>query len=275
MEAELFELKRRLARAERQTRTLLILFFAAIVAGVILTAARPATTQTVSTTVKAPFTVVDDQGRRLVEIGRGNGGDGSVTTFSHRGNFALTSLGSGDSGGQLHIYDEHNNMGAAVGVEDLGGVIGGSIFVGSSRGQSYATLSAPGDACELDIRGLGGRATVGVPHNPRIGFNSGPRHFGPALELQSQIDGTEVTLWPHPRYNGRYVFTDEANRNHTLGAVLAPSRPRPSTPRKAAPNGSLLSPERIGVRERWRSDHEHPFVRSPSPRSLGRLCGPL
>lgn len=69
MEHRLAELERRLARAEQRARLMVGLGLGALVGATVLMAAKPAVTQTPGSTVKAPFTVVDTQGRPLLEVG--------------------------------------------------------------------------------------------------------------------------------------------------------------------------------------------------------------
>jgi Protein of unknown function (DUF4058) len=74
----------------------------------------------------------------------------------------------------------------------------------------------------------------------------------------------------------RVVEVYAVSLRQRLPRIRIPLRdPDPDTVMDLPAIRSLLSPHRVWVRERWRSDHEHPFVRSPSPRSFGRLCGPL
>jgi hypothetical protein len=68
VEQRLAEMERRLARAERRSRVASLTAAAGIAAALILGMVRPAVTDSPGSTVKAPFRVVDDQGRSIVEV---------------------------------------------------------------------------------------------------------------------------------------------------------------------------------------------------------------
>src|SRR5436189_847 len=69
MEKRIVDLEQRLARAERLARGMFVFALAVLFGALTLMTARSAETQPRATTVKAPFRVVDDQGKLLLEVG--------------------------------------------------------------------------------------------------------------------------------------------------------------------------------------------------------------
>jgi hypothetical protein len=68
VEDRLQGLERRLGRAERRARSVILLAILGIVAGSTLVAVRPAQTEGTGHTVKAPFRVVDEKGQLILEV---------------------------------------------------------------------------------------------------------------------------------------------------------------------------------------------------------------
>jgi hypothetical protein len=104
VEDRLAELEQRLVRSEKHTRALSGALFLMGVGACSLLLAAPGsgTAPTQSSTVKAPFRVVDDTGRLLAEVSASRTG---MTVLNLRGSAAddVVALGTGQSGGFLQM----------------------------------------------------------------------------------------------------------------------------------------------------------------------------
>jgi hypothetical protein len=218
MESELIELKRRLERAERQGRALFALLLLVAI-GSLTVVARSSAPQMPGNSAKAPFKVLDDAGHVLVEIGTSFSGNGSITTWNTKGK-AVTFLGHNQNGGVLQLFSDQGSSLIYVGSNSDGGEI--DVAGNLARGNATAILAGHSYGAELEIRGPGGKAKLGldtVDRNYKAAF------VGPSLKLQSQVDGTYVAFGPHPDHRGQFRFV--GNYSSTPAAdprLQAPNR---------------------------------------------------
>ena len=106
MNERLERLEQELTATRRRLGQVQIAFALAVVAGLCIGWVRPAVTQGKDTTVKAPFTVVDDDGRPVLEITARKHG-GGLTVFNQAGKGVAAMAAVADGGG---LFVDNNNV---------------------------------------------------------------------------------------------------------------------------------------------------------------------
>jgi hypothetical protein len=142
MEDRLAELERRFGRTEHRARLMFAMGLLMLVGAVMLVAAKPALTQTDVSTVKAPFRVVDDQGKVIMSVSGHRDTDGnkmSLYTWSGEVGVELRAPGAG---GRLSIHGTDLNgtrEGGDATLETIGD--GARLRLTDSRNQLAASLA--------------------------------------------------------------------------------------------------------------------------------------
>jgi hypothetical protein len=154
MEDRWTELERRLDRAERQVRVLRGTGLLAVISlGAILASCR-AVTQTVGSTVKAPFTVVDDRGNVLADL-RENEWGGSLIVYD-KASHSAGGLYASNAGGLVFLNDAAGKFTSQLDGWNGGRLYTGRVDIGYGRGMSAAVLAPIGDGAFLVIRDTAG-----------------------------------------------------------------------------------------------------------------------
>ena len=137
MEDRLAELERRFARTEHRARLMFALGLLMVMSAAVLVAAKPAVTQTNGSTVKAPFQVVNDKGKVLMEVNR-NG----LTLFYGTGQIGVW-LSAGDEGGRLQLHGNTFPNGMRLGGDAILETVGegARLELLDTRGQLGASLA--------------------------------------------------------------------------------------------------------------------------------------
>ena len=136
MDERVVELERRLARIERKNRRLVWGGLIVLVGFAVLAGARPATTQDMPGTARAPFRVVDPGGDPLMEVGSDQNGS-YLRMFNQQGR-TVARLWADAAGGNMYLYDKAGKIVAAFFTRDDGS--GGEVQVRNGEGKVVGSM---------------------------------------------------------------------------------------------------------------------------------------
>lgn len=207
MDERVVELERRLGLMERRNRRLAWSGLIVFVGLAVLAGVRPATTQDLPGTVRAPFRVVDASGDPLIEVG--NDRDGTYLRLFNQQGRAAVRLWSDAAGGNMYLYDKAGKIVGAFFTRDDGAggemqvrnaeskvvgamfsrddLSGGELKISNREGKSVGALFARKD-------GNGGEMQV----NHRDGKSIGAIFAGPDNGNLAIYDKTGRELYGRP-----------------------------------------------------------------------------
>ncbi len=159
MDERVLELERRLHRVERRNRRLVWGGLVVLAGFVVFSGARPATTQDLSGTVRAPLRVVDGSGDPLLEVASDQNG-AYLRLFNPQGR-AVARLWADAAGGNFYLYDKAGKIVGAFFTRDDGA--GGEVQVRNGEGKVVGAMFSRDDLSggELKILNSDGKS-IGV-----------------------------------------------------------------------------------------------------------------
>jgi len=192
-------MERRLVRAERRAKTAGTVAVVGVAAALVLGLARPARTQTDGKTITAPFKVIDEAGKGILQVDSVDGkarlalldqqGNGSILLLSTSQGGAVSvnnqkaevaaMLVAGDKGGDLSLWDPAGELGASMGFTRGGGDLkicrssklvarlwsnpqGGDLSIGDCDQKERARLFASDIGCLFALFDKAGNNGVGL-----------------------------------------------------------------------------------------------------------------
>ena len=141
MNERLERLEQKLAASERRLGRLQIAFALAVVVGLCVGAVRPAVTQEKGTTVKAPFRVVDKEGRTLLNVHVFEG-RAALSLLDQDGKSAVSISATADGGGVMHLSNRDGKPAIVMGADDDGG---GVMDLSNRDGKRVIVMGAGAD----------------------------------------------------------------------------------------------------------------------------------
>jgi hypothetical protein len=188
METQLDRLEARLDKAEGQVFVLRVLLFVVFVAAVLLILVRPGATQSASSTVKAPFRVVDDNGKLLLKVGTDKGSTKLELFCPQSSRPVLVTVDK--RGGGLVVMDETGRSAALLLAKS------GGADLNLMTGKSLVTAGADGKGGHVQVVDPGsGRIAVQMGKNERGNFMGVCNDRATSVvEVRSGEDGGEMVL---------------------------------------------------------------------------------
>jgi hypothetical protein len=226
VEARLHELERRLARAERQVRVLRGGALLALMGMMALAATRTATTQGEGSTVRAPFSVVDARGSRLVSIEAEMGAP--VLRLHHPAGRAVATLRVDGDAARFDLLGPDERSRVWMGIDTQGGFV----HLHNGAGQHVATFGSDADGGILAIRDRASRPAAAIAVDSDGGI----------LVVRDRA-GKRVGWFGTDARGGNFALYDRAGKIAFTRPEPSPSpktvspaaKPKPAAPAKPKP----------------------------------------